>query len=496
MPDPDPPRRHTLIQGGMLLDLARRRLHRAELLLDRDRIAAVLPPGGSGPDDAARIDAADRLLLPGLVNAHTHGHGHLGKGSGDAWNLELLLCHGPWLAGGRSHEDRELGCLLGGLDMIRGGVTACYDLLLEPPVPSLEGLQAAARGYARAGVRVTLAPMIADRSLYDAIPGLLDAFPPDLRRGAEAYRAAPVAATLAALRGIVAGWQGEPDRARLALAPTIPLHCSDELILGCHALAQDHGLGLHMHLAESRVQALSGPQVYGASLTRHLASLGVLGPRFTAAHGVWLDAADIDLLADAGAGVAHNPGSNLRLGSGIAPARALLDRGVRLGIGTDGAQCSDHQNMFEAMRLAALASRVRSPDPARWVRSEEALAAATTGGAALLGFGATIGRLDPGCKADIVFLDLTDPTWIPVNDPVTQLVLAEGGQAVESVMIDGRFAYRHRRFPGIDLAALRDRAEARAADLRARMQPARDATGALAQYVSAFCCGLLADPVG
>ena len=164
----------------------------------------------------------------------------------------------------------------------------------------------------------------------------------------------------------------------------------------------------------------------------------------------------------------------------------------RLGIGTDGAQCSDHQNVFEAMRLTALASRILSPDRARWVRTEEALAAATSGRAGRLGFGGSIGRLDPGCKADIVFLNLTDLTYIPVNDPVTQPALAKSGQAVETVMIDGRFVYCDRRFPGIDLPALRDRAEARAAELRLT----RDATIALAQYVIVFCCGLLAEPAG
>lgn len=481
----------TLIAGGHLLDIPHRRLEMADVLIENERIAAILPPGSPGPDGAVRIDAGRRLLMPGLINAHTHGHGHLGKGSGDRWNLELLLHHAPWLSGGRTAEDRELACLVGGLDMIRHGVTACYDLIFEPPLPSLEGLQAAAAGYAKAGIRAVLAPMVADRSLYEAIPGLREAFAEPHRRVIETYRAAPQQRILAALRVIAAGWHGEREQVRLALAPTIPLHCSDELLLGCRDVAREFGLRLHMHVAESRVQAISGPRHYGESLTAHLAGLGMLGPHFTAAHAIWLDGDDIARLAHAGATVAHNPGSNLRLGSGIAPVREMLDRGIAVGIGTDGSQCSDHQNMFEAMRMAALVSRLRSPDPACWLGADEALHLATAGGARVLGFEDGFGRIAPGGAADLVFLDLDDLTYLPLNDPVTQIVMAESGAAVDSVMVAGRFVYRKRQFPGIDLDRLRQRVEERAAELRPRLMPTKAAQTALESYIRSFCIGLL-----
>ena len=485
---------YVLIEGGRVLDIAGRRADPADILVEGDRIAALLPPGAAAPPDARRIDARDRLLMPGLINAHTHGHGHLGKGSGDTWTLELLLHHGPWLSGGRSAEDRELACLVGGLEMIRRGVTACYDLLFEPPIPTLEGLEAAASGYAKAGIRVVLAPMVADRSVYEAIPGLMDAIPEPHRNVVERYRAAPQETTRAQLQDILRRWRGDRDRIRLALAPTIPLHCSDELLLGCRDLAREFGVRLHMHVAESRVQAVSGPVRYGSSLTAHLAELDMLGPDFTAAHAIWLDDDDIARLADSGATVAHNPGSNLRLGAGIARSRDLLDRGVALGIGTDGSTCSDHQNMFEAARMAALVSRVRSPDPDHWVSSPQALEWATAGGARVLGFDGLLGRLEPGYKADIVFLDLADLTYMPLNDPVTQIVMAESGAAVHSVMVGGRFVYRDRRFPDIDLAQLRQRIEDRAAELRPGLAPSRDALTALERYVTSFCIGLAREP--
>src|SRR5690606_20882359 len=150
--------------------------------------------------------------------------------------------------------------------------------------------------------------------------------------------------------------------------------------------AREYGVGLHSHVSESKVQAVAAIRHWGWSPTAHLDRLGLLGPDFTVAHGVWLDDDDMRRLADHGASVAHNPGSNMRLGSGIAHARRMLELGVNRGIGTDGASCSDNQNMYEAMRLASFASKVRTPDWRSWLTTEEVLTAATEGSARALGF--------------------------------------------------------------------------------------------------------------
>jgi 5-methylthioadenosine/S-adenosylhomocysteine deaminase len=485
---------HTVIRGGRVLDIAGRFAAPADILLASDGIAEIGPPGLPAPEGAHGVDASNRLLMPGLVNAHTHGHGAFGKGMGDIWTLELLLNAGPYLNGFRSVEDKYLGGLLNALDGIRSGATACYDLFVEFPQPSLEGLAAAARGYNEAGMRVVMASMVADRTLYEAIPGLVDALPPALARAVERFRLVPAAETLAALRGILQGWRGDPDIARLALGPTIPLHCSDAFTIGCRDLARDFGTGLHMHLAESKTQAVSAMRRYGKTLTAHLADLDFLGPNFVAAHGIWLDDDDIARLADHGCAVAHNPGSNMRLGSGIAPARRMRDRGLAVGIGTDAASCSDNQNMFEAMRLASYASRLVGVDYARWLRTEEVLAMATEGSARALGFGDRIGRLAPGYKADIVFLDLGHPNLFPLNDPVNQLVHSESGAAVDSVMIGGRLVLDHGRFPGIDLAALHGKVTARLAELKDKTGELKALALRLDDVVGQFCIGLAREP--
>jgi cytosine/adenosine deaminase-related metal-dependent hydrolase len=449
-----------ILRGGRVLDIAAGSADPADILIDGDTIREIGPPGMPAPQDAREISAARRLLHPGLVNAHTHGHGNLGKGMGDRWTLELLLTAAPWLVGNRTAEDAYLSTLLGAVEMVLKGCTACYDLSFEWPVPTAEGLASAAQAYCDVGMRAVVAPMIADRSFFEAIPGLMEALPAGLRTQATDLRLPPAGATLAGMRRALSAWRFDREQVRPAIAPTIPHHCSDAFILGCADLAREFDVALHSHVAESKVQAVTGIRVYGKTQTAHLDALGVLGPHFTVAHGVWLDDADMARLGDHGSSVAHNPGSNMRLGSGIADARAMLDRRVNLGIGTDGANCSDNQNMYEAMRLASFASKVRGPDWRRWLSTREAALAATEGSAKALGFAGRIGRLAPGYKADIVMLDLDHPNWLPFNDPVNQLVHTEDGTAVASVMIGGRLVVENRRLLSVDLARLGDRVAA------------------------------------
>ncbi len=175
-----------VIVGGTVLAAGETGARQADIVLNGDSIAAIVPPGAAGA--AQRIDAAGRLIIPGLINAHTHGHGGLGKGIGDLWSLELLLNAGPWINGNRTDDDRYLSTLLSAVEMLRKGCTSCYDLSAMLPVPTVEGLHVVAQAYADVGMRAVIAPMVADRSFYQAIPGLLDAFPPELRPVAEAMR--------------------------------------------------------------------------------------------------------------------------------------------------------------------------------------------------------------------------------------------------------------------------------------------------------------------
>jgi 5-methylthioadenosine/S-adenosylhomocysteine deaminase len=484
----------TILRGGRVLDIAAGTAELADILVEDDTIREIGPPGLAAPEGATVIPAERKLIHPGLVNAHTHAHGNLAKGMGDLWTLELLLTAAPWITGNRTTDDLQLTAQLGAVEMVLKGCTACYDLFFEWPLPTRDGMALVASAYAEVGMRAVIAPMIADRSFFEAIPGLHDALPEALRERVAALRLPPGEATLAAVRAGSQDWSFDRDRVRLALAPTIPHHCSDEFIRGCATLARDFDVGLHSHVAESKVQAIAGLRLYGKTLTAHLDELGVLGPQFTVAHGVWLDNEDMARLGDHGASIAHNPGSNMRLGAGLADARAMLDARVNLGIGTDGANCSDNQNMYEAMRLASFVSKVQGPEWRRWMTTREVALAATQGSARALGFGDRIGRIARGYQADLVMLDLDHPNWLPLNNPVNQLVHSEDGNAVHSVMIAGRMVVENRRVLTVDMDRLRDRVAAARDRLAAANADNRRLYEALEPIVGSYCPGLARTP--
>ena len=484
----------TIIRGGRVLDARAHRADPADILITGDTITEIGAPGLAAPADATVVDARGKLLHPGLINAHTHAHGNLAKGMGDRWTLELLLTAASWIGGNRSLEDKRLSAKLGAVEMVLKGCTACYDLAFEWPAPTLEGLQAVGGAYAEVGMRAVVAPMVSDRTFFEAIPGLKLTLPPALQQSVEKLQPAPWKTSVENMGQALAGWRLDRDQVRLAVAPTIPHHCSDEFIRACVGLSREHGAGMHTHVAESKVQAIVGLQRYGKTLTAHLEDLGVVGPHFTVAHGVWLDGDDMKRLGDRGASVAHNPGSNMRLGNGLADMRGMLERRVNVGIGTDGANCSDNLNMYEAMRLASFASKAQGPDLDRWVTTDEVALAATEGSARALGLEGKIGRLAPGFKADIVFLDLGHVNWLPLNDPTNQLVHTEDGSAVTHVMIGGRMIVDNRRLTTIDLGTLAREAESARERLARLNAPGKELYEQLAAVVGRFCPGLAHTP--
>ena len=484
----------TVLRGGRLIEPGQPRPRAADLLIEGDTIHEIGAPGMAVPEGTQSVEAAGMLLHPGLINAHTHGHGNLARGMGDRWTLELLLTAGPWISGNRSTEDKHLATLIGASEMLLKGCTACYDLTFEFPSPTVDGMQAAAAAYAQAGMRAVLAPMVANLSFFEAIPGLHAALPPKLQKEVERLRMAPTDSILKAMADTVRHWKSDADHVRLAIAPTIPHHCTDEFLIGCRDLARDHGLALHSHVSESKVQAIAGMRTYGTTLTAHLDKLGLVGPDFTVAHGVWLDDDDMKLLGAKGASVAHNPGSNMRLGSGLANMRRMLISGVNVGIGTDGSNCSDNQNMFEAMRLASMVSKVQGPDWQNWITTGEVLHAATVGSARALGFGGKLGRIAPGYKADIVLIDSRHINMIPLIDITNSLVHAEDGGAVHSVMVGGRMVVAARKLLHVDMDKLAHDAE-NAVERLERLNHANHALyRELEPVVGSFCPGLAAEP--
>jgi 5-methylthioadenosine/S-adenosylhomocysteine deaminase len=483
-----------VIRHGQVVDAAAHKVHAADLLVENGKIAGIGAPGLPAPANAQVIDATDRLLMPGLVNAHTHSHGNLVRSAGDKWTLELGMHLMAATRRNQTLEDKYLGALIGAVEMVSKGCTACYDLVYEAPYPTVEGLNAVAQAYADVGMRAVVTPMMASHSFYRAYPGLLEALPADMRDRFSAWNAGKDESSLETCRHALREWKFDPEQIKLAVSPTTPLHCSDSFWTGAAALAREYGAGLHSHLAESKLQAVGGLERYGCTLTEHLDNLGVLGPNFTGAHGVWLDDADLSRLADRGARLAHNPGSNMRYGSGLAAVRRMLDRGVQVGIGTDSRSCSDNLNMFEAMRLASYVSRVRGPDYRRWLSTDEVFRMATVDSAHALGFGDSIGRLAPGAHADIVFLDRRNLNYVPLNDVTNQIVNAEDGTGVDSVMIGGRMILDRGKFTTVDYNGLAAKAEKAIERMRGANAEALELANRLEPVVGSFCIALGSQP--
>lgn len=449
-----------LIRGAEVLDVAKAVLARADILIEGDAIRKV-GPGLPAPPGATIIDGAGRIALPGLVNAHTHAHNNLTRGAGDNWTLEDLRNYAPALYANRTPEEQYLSAAVGAIEMLKTGCTAAYDQFAAIPALTEDGIEAVIRAYADVGMRAVLAPASVDAVFYRAVPGLLELLPPDLRKTVEDIQPAPAERLLKLAENAIRRFDNLAEgRIRIATAPTIPGECSDAFMAGCVRLVREFGVGLHTHLAETKIQALNAHRRWGKSMVRHLAEAGVLGPRFTGGHAIWITDDDIGLLADAGAAVAHNPASNLKLGSGIAPVREMLDRGLTVGLGSDGSMSSDNQDMFEAMRIAALVNKVRFPhDPERWIGARAVFEMATRMGARVLGQADDIGALEAGRKADVVLLRADSIFLKPMNNPLNTLVYAETGASVETVLVGGRVVVDAGRVLTVDEARLRHRAQ-------------------------------------
>lgn len=485
--------RPCVIRNAKLLDADRWRGEVADVLITDDTITA-LGPALEAPASALFLEGTGLLIHPGFVNAHTHGHNSLEKGVGDRWTLELLLGAGPWISGRRTTEDRYLAAALNAAEMVLKGCTAAYDLFFEFPEPTVEGIQEAIRAYRDVGIRVVMAPMLSDIGLYEAVPGLLDALPPDLKTSVSSDRRPHWKKSMEVMESLEKTSHLDSDRERLAICPTIAMHCSEDFLRGCREFADKTGWGIHSHVSESKVQLIAGEIRYHSSIVAHLDSHGLIRAGFTAAHGVWLSDSDMERLAAVGASVATNPGSNMRLGNGLPDIRRMLKHGVNVAVGSDGSASSDNQNMYEAARLASYVSRVYGPDPSTWLTSQEAFSAATRGGSRALGFGDRLGRLAPGAKADLVFLDLQSINWLPMNNPVNQLLYTEDGMSVRHVMVGGRFVVVDRKLLTLDLQNLAQRVQEARSRLDIDTADARALFDKVEPIIASYCPGLASRP--
>jgi 5-methylthioadenosine/S-adenosylhomocysteine deaminase len=430
-----------LIENAAILTLdgADRFIERGSILVDGPTISAVGEVDSNARRNVARIiDGSRFLAAPGLVNAHMHTPGGLSAGTQDCASHPAFMWLNQADTSGRTGREIYVSAMLNAAQMLLGGITTAIDHF---PAQNFgpEDVAAVVEAYSECGMRMVLGMRIFDDDFADIFPSdrpLPADLAEDLKRLAP-LPPKPLPETRALLEQSIARYHQPERRLSVFPSPTNPVRCSDELLVMCRDLAERHDLGIHTHLLESKIQTTVAQRRYGCTMVQHLERLGLLSPRLSCAHTIWIEQEDIDRLAKHGAVVVHNPESNLKLGTGVAPIAQMLASGVTVALGTDGSVTNDNLVLHEAIRLAAILGRTSQGDRRQWVTARQALAMATEGGAKAVQMAGRIGRIEPGYRADLVLYDLDTPAWTPLNDPVQQMVFAESGGSVDTVIVDG-----------------------------------------------------------
>lgn len=448
-----------VIRGAriMLSDADPHQPPRRDVYVTDGRIARIVPPGEPVPlpPDAIVIEAADKMIVPGFVNAHYHSYDVLAKGLMEDLPFDLwALLSQPGYWGRRSHAELRLRTLIGGLECLKNGVTCVQDMNTIVPQDE-DALDVILAAYEELGIRVVMSLAVRDVAELDIAPFMADDIPASINsivKGAPGDADAELAFVAAQISRI------GTSRPRLhwAISPSGPQRCSTHLLEGLAGIAHDYDLPVFTHVYETRAQLAKARSAYpehGGSLIRRLADTGLLGAKTTLAHSVWITKEEIEALAAAGTSVAHNPMANLKLKSGIAPLLDLHAAGVNVALGCDNCSCGDTQNMFQAMKLFTLLAGAMDGLPTG-VGAAEALHSATLGGARAVGLENEIGAIAIGMQADFSIIDLSDIAYQPFNSALRQMVYAECGRGVSSVVVDGRLVIRDGKATGIDEAAL------------------------------------------
>jgi 5-methylthioadenosine/S-adenosylhomocysteine deaminase len=443
-----------LVLEGGLVDVGGGEFRRGDLAIAEGRIAA------STPADAERIDCSRLLVVPGMVNAHNHSNENWFRGMWDNLPLEpwMLFSYPALAAPTQSPDEIYLRTVLGAIEQLRSGATCVVDFLYELDGFTDETLDAVVRGYRDTGLRALIALGIGDRAYHETVvldEGLVSR---ELVDRLERDKPPSWAEWERFVRGAVDKFHRPDEGISICPAPSGPQRCTDEMLVGCAALAEELDLPIHIHVLETRMQAVSGQKMYGKTLVEHMDAIGFLGPRVCFAHGIWLTAGDIEIVRDRDVSIAHNPVSNMKLGSGIAAVPALLSAGVNVALGTDGMSSNDGLDMFASLKQAALLHKLWGIDYERWTGAAEAWRLATIGGARPAGDGDGLGRLEPGRRADVVLLDLESHVFTPLNDPLRQLAFGSSTLAVDSVLVGGEWRVRDGRVVTVDEADVLARA--------------------------------------
>ncbi len=410
-----------LIRGADILTMDEKAglIRGGDVAVENGVIKGAGPAGWAGNWAADKIiDAAGKAVLPGLVNTHTHAAMTLLRSYADDLQLMDWLENKIWPAEAKlTAEDVYWGTMLANLEMIKSGTTTFADMYFFMPE--------VAKAVEECGLRAVLS-----RGMVGVAPNATQAQDES--------------------RSFIETWHKQAGgRITVQLGPHAPYTCPPDYLAKVMDLAAAYKVGIHIHLAETRHEVETCLKDYGKTPIKLMHDLGLFKHQVLAAHCVHLSDEEIDILAANKAGIAHNPGSNMKLASGVAPVARLLAKGVTVGLGTDGAASNNNLDMMEEVRLAALLQKVHTADPTA-VPAMQALQMATVLGAKALGLHEQIGTLAPGKRADLIIFNLKAPHLTPKHDLASLLVYAASDADIETVMIDGKIVMENRRLLTLD----------------------------------------------
>jgi 5-methylthioadenosine/S-adenosylhomocysteine deaminase len=425
-----------LVKGGLVVTQNwKREVVKGDVLIEDGRITGV-GHVKARPDEV--IDASGCVVMPGLINCHTHVSMALMRSVADDVKLEKFLDRTFAIDAKRTAEDIGVGATLGCLEMARSGTTSFVDLYYSEDV--------IAKSTEEVGLRGFLGWAVLDEKFTTQKGKPIK----NCERFIREHRNRPLIKPLVAPQGVYV--------------------CSDETLMEARELATKENTSCHYHLSETRFEVYEYQKTKGKRPVDHLAEIGFLSKGDLAAHCVWLTINEVRALAKAGVGVAHCPTSNMKLASGgVAPLPEMFNEGVPVSLGTDGCSSNNGLDMFLEMKFASLMHKAHRWD-ASVIPAQKALDMATIDAAKCVGAEKDLGSLEPGKKADLVILDCSIPAMVPTTaeNAVANLVYASPSHAVRHTIVDGKFVLRDRKFVNLDEGALLRKASESAAQLLAR----------------------------
>ena len=424
-----------IVEGDMVvtMDTTRPIIKTAAVVISGNEIVAVDTTDriASSYRTRERLSGNSKIVMPGLINGHTHAAMTLMRGIADDRTLDDWLYKYIFPLESEFVDEQyvRVGTELACWEMIRGGITTFVDMYYFTNV--------AAEVVMSCGMRASLSAAVIDQSISTK---------------------QTVEESLESARELIGTWGGRNERINFLLGPHAIYTLNRQQLMATSQLAKELDIGIHTHLAESQFEQEYAQSTYGATPTEVFDSVGFLDVPLIAAHVVWPNETDIALLAENNVGVIHNPTSNCKVACGIAPIRNLLNAEVAVGLGTDGSASNNALDLWEEMRLASYLQKVTTMDPEA-LPAQKVLEMATNQGAKAIGLDQQIGVIRPGMKADIIQIDIREAHQLPLYDVISNLVYTTHPQDVTSVIVNGQVLMRDRQMLTIGTEALRTEIE-------------------------------------